>query len=209
MQAIKSGAFDYVQKPFSPDTLRHKLTRGLEWREAEQRRARLEGTQEVLSGARDHHTRHPPDSAFEGMIGSSPAMLKLFKMIERVAKSDVSVAISGESGTGKELVASAIHQRSSRARGPLIKINCGAIPENLIESELFGHEKGAFTGAIKRTLGRFELADGGTLFLDEIGELPLNMQVKLLRVLQENTIDRVGGDHPINIDVRVVSATNR
>ncbi|MBX2812159.1 MAG: sigma-54 dependent transcriptional regulator [Myxococcales bacterium] len=209
VDAIKLGAFDYVQKPFSPDTLRHKLLRGLEWRQSHHRRARLEGTQEVLSQTRDRSHHRNPSDAFEGMIGMSPPMQKLFGTLERIAQSGASVAISGESGTGKELVASALHNRSPRRHGPLIKVNCGAIPENLLESELFGHEKGAFTGAIKRKLGRFELADGGTIFLDEIGELPLGMQVKLLRVLQEKVVDRVGGERPTKIDVRVVSATNR
>lgn len=209
VQAIKLGAFDYVQKPFSPDTLRHKVERALEWRADQLSKARLEATQEVLSGARDRPHRHEPDEAFEGMIGRSSGMQKVFRMIEKVARSDTAVAIGGESGTGKELVATAIHRLSPRAAGPLIKVNCGAIPESLIESELFGHEKGAFTGAIKRKLGRFELADGGTIFLDEVGELPLSMQVKLLRVLQEKMVDRVGGERPIPVDVRILSATNR
>ncbi|MEO1228802.1 MAG: sigma-54 dependent transcriptional regulator [Myxococcota bacterium] len=209
VEAIKKGAHDYVQKPFSPDNLRHRLNRALEWREDRRTRTRLEATQEVLSGARDFPRRHDPEGAFEGMIGSSPAMQKIFKMIEKVARGDTAVAVGGESGTGKELVATAIHRRSPRAEGPLIKVNCGAIPESLMESELFGHERGAFTGAVKRKLGRFELADGGTIFLDEIAELPLSMQVKLLRVLQEKVVDRVGGEQPVPIDVRIISATNR
>ena len=209
VEAIKRGAFDYIQKPFSPDTLRLKLVRGLEWRENFRRQARLQGTQEVLSGARDRPQRGEASNAFEGMLGQSPAMKKVFKIVERVAPGDSAVAINGASGTGKELVASAVHNLSTRAEGPLIKVNCGAIPENLLESELFGHERGAFTGAIKRKLGRFELADGGTIFLDEIGELPLNMQVKLLRVLQEKVIDRVGGERSVPVDVRVISATNK
>ena len=207
VEAMKLGAFHYVQKPFSPDTLRIQTQRALDWRDDQRRRARLEATHHLLSGARD--LLDPDDAIFEGMVGRSPAMQRIFRMIERVAPSDTAVAISGESGTGKELVATAIHRRSPRAEGPLIKVNCGAIPESLIESELFGHEKGAFTGAVKRKLGRFELADGGTLFLDEIGELPHSMQVKLLRVLQEQTLDRVGGERPVSIDVRIISATNR
>ena len=209
VEAIKLGAFDYIEKPFSTDTLRIKVNRALEWHALQKQNARLEATNEVLSGARDAPSEEAPSNMFEGMLGGAAAMKKLFDRIERVAASDTNVHVSGESGTGKELVATAIHARSVRKNGPLIKVNCGAIPENLIESELFGHEKGAFTGAIKRKLGRFELADGGTLFLDEVGELPLSMQVKLLRALQEGEIDRVGAERPIKIDVRVVSATNR
>ncbi len=209
VEAIKLGAFDYIEKPFSTDTLRIKVSRALEWHALQQQNARLAATNQVLSGARDPSPNLDAPDRFEGMIGISSPMTALFRRIERVAASDTSVLVSGESGTGKELVASAIHSRSSRKGGPLIKVNCGAIPETLIESELFGHEKGAFTGAIKRKLGRFELADGGTLFLDEIGELPLSMQVKLLRALQEREFDRVGGERPIKVDVRVISATNR
>src|ERR1700745_1230475 len=135
-------------------------------------------------------------------------MRRVFGVIERVAPTDTSVAIYGESGTGKELVARAIHQRSRRAQGPFIKVNCGALAETLLESELFGHEKGAFTGAIKRKLGRFELADGGTLFLDEIGDISPAMQAKLLRVLQERAFERVGGTDTLTVDVRVIAATN-
>ena len=207
--AIKGGAFDYVQKPFSPAVLRHKVERALEWRRDRQRLSRLEATQEVLSGRRDRAPEPVEGDAFEGMVGQSPAMQRVVRMIRKVAPSDTSVALCGESGTGKELAASAIHHLSARSEGPLIKVNCGAIPETLMESELFGHEKGAFTGAIKRKLGRFELADGGTIFLDEVGELPLSMQVKLLRVLQERTVDRVGGERPVAVDVRVISATNK
>jgi two-component system response regulator HydG len=136
-------------------------------------------------------------------------MRKVFAIVERVAPTDTSVAIYGESGTGKELVARAIHQRSRRAQGPFIKVNCGALAETLLESEMFGHEKGAFTGAIKRKLGRFELADGGTLFLDEIGDVSPAMQTKLLRVLQEREFERVGGEASVKVDVRVLSATNK
>ena len=206
VHAIKHGAFDYIQKPFSNDVLRHKTNQALEWRTLRRQAARLEATAEVLGGARDHQ---PSDGTFMGIVGQSPAMLKIYETIEKVAANNAAVAIHGESGTGKELVAAAIHKLSPRTKGPFIKVNCGAIPDNLIESELFGHEKGAFTGAVKQKLGRFELADGGTILLDEIGELPLNMQVKLLRVLQERVVDRVGGEHPIPIDVRIISATNR
>ncbi len=209
VEAIKRGAFDYVEKPFSTDTLRIKVNRALEWHALERRNARLQATNEVLSGARDQAAVEDDTGLFEGMLGTGKAMTSLFQRIEKVAASETNVHVSGESGTGKELVAAAVHARSGRSKGPLIKVNCGAIPETLIESELFGHEKGAFTGAIKRKLGRFELADGGTVFLDEIGELPLPMQVKLLRVLQEGELDRVGGERSVRIDVRIVSATNR
>ena len=208
VEAIKLGAFDYIEKPFSTDTLRIKVNRALEWHALQQANARLAATNEVLAGFRDPAPEEA-EHRFEGMIGTGNAMANLFRRIERVAASDTNVHVSGESGTGKELVATAIHTRSPRKDGPLIKVNCGAIPETLIESELFGHEKGAFTGAIKRKLGRFELADGGTLLLDEVGELPLSMQVKLLRALQEKEFDRVGGERPIKVNVRVISATNR
>ncbi len=206
--AMRLGAFDYLQKPFSPDTLRHKLERALEWRKDQREKARLEGTRDVLSGARDF-SAESDEQSFEGMVGMGAAMQKIFRLIDKLARSDSAVAIAGESGTGKELVAAALHRRSRRAAGPLIKVNCGAIPETLLESELFGHERGAFTGAVKRKLGRFELADGGTIFLDEVGEIPVSMQVKLLRVLQEKVIDRVGGERPVPVDVRVISATHR
>ncbi len=209
VKAIKMGAFDYVEKPFSTDSLRIKVNRALEWKALQDTNARLEGANEVLSGARDRQAQAEAEGQYEGIVGESAPMLKLFEKIEKLGPSGTNVHVSGESGTGKELVAMAIHQRSPRANGPMIKVNCGAIPENLLESELFGHEKGSFTGAIKRKLGRFELANGGTLFLDEVAELPQSMQVKLLRALQEKEIDRVGGERPIKIDVRVISATNR
>jgi len=138
----------------------------------------------------------------------SPAMQKLFTLIRKVSCNDYPVLVSGESGTGKEMVAHAIHELSSRSSKPFVIINCGAIPENLLESELFGHEKGAFTGAAARKIGKFELADGGTLFLDEIGELPLALQVKILRCLQEGTIERIGGNKTLSLDVRIIAATN-
>jgi DNA-binding NtrC family response regulator len=146
---------------------------------------------------------------FEGLVGVSPAMKKLYKLINRVAQSDVTVLITGESGTGKELVAQAIHRRSNRRDKPFVPINCGAIPEELLESEFFGHEKGAFSGAIRTKIGRFELANGGTIFLDEIGEMKLPLQVKLLRFLQEHKFERVGGLKTIEVDVRVIAATNK
>ena len=143
------------------------------------------------------------------MVGRSDAMRQVFRTIERIAKAEATVLVTGESGTGKELAARAIHDLSPRAAGPFVAINCGAIPSELIESELFGHEKGAFTGATERRAGRFEAADGGTLFLDEIGELDLAMQVKLLRAIQERTFERVGSSKPMSVDVRIVTATNR
>ncbi|MDP1798747.1 MAG: sigma 54-interacting transcriptional regulator, partial [Planctomycetaceae bacterium] len=146
---------------------------------------------------------------FKEIIGRSPAIQSVLTNVRRVAATDASVLIRGETGTGKELIARAIHSASQRRDKPLIKINCAALPEGLVESELFGHEKGAFTGAIAKRLGRFELADGGTIFLDEIGEIPLDIQAKLLRVLQEREFDRVGGKTPIKVDVRVIAATNR
>lgn len=168
---------------------------------------------QVLEGVRQYRQQHkqPQRSPelFRSLVGQSPAILQVRDLIERVAQSDATVLILGESGTGKEVVARNIHYASPRRKGPFVPINCGAIPENLLESELFGHEKGAFTGAISTRRGRFELAEGGTLFLDEIGDMPLSMQVKLLRVLQERTFERVGGNKTINVDVRIVAATHR
>ncbi|MCU1283372.1 MAG: Response regulator of zinc sigma-54-dependent two-component system, partial [bacterium] len=149
------------------------------------------------------------NTRFADLIGSGDKMAVVRRTVEKIAASDTTVYISGESGTGKELIARAIHRHSKRANGPFIKVNCGALTETLLESELFGHERGAFTGAIKQKLGRFELADGGTLFLDEVGDIPPSMQVKLLRALQEQEFERVGGEAPIKVDVRVVSATNK
>ena len=146
---------------------------------------------------------------FDEIVGQSPALLDVLEKVNRVAKTDASVLITGETGTGKELIARAIHSASHRHDKPLIKLNCAALPGGLVESELFGHEKGAFSGAISRRVGRFELAHGGTIFLDEIGEVPIEVQVKLLRVLQEREFERVGGAEPIKVDVRVIAATNR
>ncbi|MCB9674337.1 MAG: sigma-54-dependent Fis family transcriptional regulator [Alphaproteobacteria bacterium] len=188
--ALKKGAFDYVTKPFDRDDLHAIITKALATEAANAKRLAPEPGEEL------------------GMVGRTPAMQEVYARIEKVAPSPTTVLITGESGTGKELVARALHARSDRASGPFIQVNCGAIPENLFESELFGYEKGAFTGAVGSKPGRFELADGGTLFLDEVGELPLDMQVKLLRALQEGVIDRVGGIRPLTVDVRVVAATN-
>ncbi|MEK7761792.1 MAG: sigma-54 factor interaction domain-containing protein, partial [Nitrospirota bacterium] len=148
-------------------------------------------------------------SMFEEIVGSSEVIRTILTQVAKVAPSDSTVLVLGETGTGKELIARAIHKRSKRSSRAFITVNCAAIPASLIASELFGHEKGAFTGAIQRRLGRFELADGGTLFLDEIGDLPAETQIALLRVLQENEIERVGGSQPISVDVRVLAATNR
>src|SRR5262249_5182145 len=143
------------------------------------------------------------------ILGQSPALLDVLEKVNRVAKTDATVLITGETGTGKELIARAIHSAGPRHDKPLIKVNCAALPGGLVESELFGHEKGAFSGAVSRRVGRFELANGGTIFLDEVGEVPLDVQVKLLRVLQEREFERVGGTNPIKVDVRVIAATNR
>jgi formate hydrogenlyase transcriptional activator len=148
-------------------------------------------------------------SMFEEIVGSSKPIRQLLKQVEKVAPSDSTVLILGETGTGKELIARALHRRSKRVNRPFIRVNCAAIPQSLIASELFGHEKGAFTGALQRRIGRFEAANGGTLFLDEIGELPMETQIALLRVLQEKEFERVGSNHPISVDVRVIAATNR
>jgi len=207
VDAMKTGAQDYIEKPVSTDKLRVRVDKALEWRTMRTAAERLEATTHVLSGARDHDEEDP--GSFEGIIGASAPMQRLFRAIDKIARADTNVHIAGESGTGKELVATALHRRSTRVAGPLIKVNCGAIPETLLESELFGHEKGAFTGADARRVGRFEAAEGGTIFLDEIGDMPLETQAKVLRVLQERTLERVGGNTPIPIDVRVVAATHR
>jgi len=203
VEAMRLGAFDFLQKPFAPEVVRLKLERGLELRRERLARERAEADAAALRA--DAAARY----SFGEIVGETPSMRAVFQTIERVAPTDASVYIHGESGTGKELVARAIHERSKRAGGPFVKVNCGALAETLLESELFGHEKGAFTGAIKRKLGRFELADKGTLFLDEIGDVSPAVQVKLLRVLQERQFERVGGEDTVTVDVRVVSATHR
>jgi two-component system NtrC family response regulator len=194
IEAIGQGAYDFFSKPVKVEDLKIVLGRAIHVQNLERER-------------RDLFEKDRFD-AFEGMIGSSPQMQAVFTTISKVSNTDAPVLISGESGTGKELVARAIHRRSSRNSGPFIAINCGAIPENLLESELFGHEKGAFTGAHAQRQGRVEMAQGGTLFLDEIGELSAALQVKLLRFLQEREIERVGGRTLIRIDTRVLAATN-
>jgi len=190
VEAIKHGAFDYITKPFDRDELHGVIAKAL--------------TVEHLNTRRFHPE---PGGRFK-IVGDTPAMRELYQLVEKVAPSPTTVLITGESGTGKELVARALHAHSDRRDAPFIQINCGAIPENLFEAELFGYERGAFTGAVSSKPGRFELADGGTLFLDEVGELPRDMQVKILRALQERHIDRVGGLKPIEVNVRVIAATN-
>ncbi len=189
---MRKGAADYILKPFDMDDLVIRIRRLLD---KQILRARCASLSEGLVSSR--------------IIGSSAATVRVKEMINKVAATSASVLISGESGTGKELVAAAIHNQSLRADGPYIKINCAAIPDTLIESELFGHEKGSFTGAHARKIGKFELADRGTILLDEIGEMPLSLQAKLLRVLQEKEIERVGGKQPVAVDVRVMCATAR
>src|SRR5215472_4776852 len=164
----------------------------------------MQAVQRALSGDQDRAERR-----FEQIIGASPALEAVLQQVERVAPTDATVLILGETGTGKELIARAIHDRNARSRRPLVKVNCGAISAGLVESELFGHVKGAFTGALDKRTGRFELADGGTLFLDEVGALPLETQVKLLRVLQEGEFEPVGSNRTVRVDVRIIAATNR
>jgi two-component system NtrC family response regulator len=197
LRAIQIGAYDYFLKPADIDSLRIILARAFHLSDLEDENRRL------LSSL--NHDR----SGVPGIIGQCPGMQDVFATIHKVAASDAPVFVCGESGTGKELVARAIHDLSARSTAPFIPINCGAIPENLLESELFGHEKGAFSGAVARVRGKFEYAHKGTLFLDEMGELPAALQVKLLRFLQEKTIQRVGGRENIAADTRIVSATNR
>ena len=193
VEAMRLGAFDFLQKPFAPEVVRLKVERALELRGERRARERAEAESAALREDAAAPYR------FAEIIGQTPAMRAVFQTIEKVAPTDASVYVYGESGTGKELVARAIHARSRRAAGPFIKVNCGALTETLLESELFGHERGAFTGAIKRKLGRFELADKGTLFLDEIGDVTPALQLKLLRVLQEQEFERVGGEETIKV----------
>jgi len=193
--AMKLGAYDYIVKPFDIKELLALIGKALEKRRLEQENIYLKTELEKTAG-------------FEKIIGSSKLIKEVFTTIKNVAKSDSTILITGESGTGKELVARAIHNQSNRAKKLFVPVNCAAIPDNLLESELFGYERGAFTGALERKLGKFELADGGTIFLDEISLMPLPMQAKLLRVLQEHVIDRVGGTKPIEINVRVIAASN-
>ncbi|MBI4635652.1 MAG: sigma-54-dependent Fis family transcriptional regulator [Candidatus Rokubacteria bacterium] len=194
--AIKSGATDYLPKPLNLDELLHRIG------QVRDRQRLLGENRELREALRERHR-------VEGIIGESGRMQEVLSLVRRVAGSDATVLIRGESGTGKELIAKAIHYASPRAGGPLVRVNCAALPETLLESELFGHEKGAFTGAHAARRGRFEAAHGGSLFLDEIGDLPLHLQVKLLRVLQEREIERLGSSRPIPVDVRLLAATHR
>jgi len=195
VRAMQAGASEYLVKPFDIETLQAVVARTLE------RQALMKEVLYLRSEVEGYH-------AFVDIVGRDENMLEIFELIERVADSDATVLITGESGTGKELIARAIHQQSHRVQKPFVAVNCTAIPEQLIESELFGHERGAFTGAVQRRIGKFELAHGGTLLLDEIGSMRLDMQTKLLRALQEREIERIGGERTIKVDVRIVAATN-
>jgi DNA-binding NtrC family response regulator len=199
IEAMKLGAYDYITKPFDLDEVLFTVSRAF--------------TQQALVAQVQALATVPPgessDAADEDLVGRTPAMLQVFKTIGRVASAQEPVLILGESGTGKELVASAIHRNSDRAGQPFIKVNCAALSPTLLESELFGHERGAFTGAVARRVGRFEQANGGTLFLDEIGDMDIDLQAKLLRVLQSGQFERVGSNEMLQVDVRVIAATNR
>ncbi|HXY54229.1 MAG TPA: sigma-54 dependent transcriptional regulator [Nitrospirota bacterium] len=196
VEAMKRGAFDYVTKPFNRDELRLALNKALRMRRLEKENVELRA--EITDRYR-----------FQSIVGNSQKIKEVLEIAGRVAASEASVLITGESGTGKELLAKGIHYNSPRADGPFVAVNCAAIPEHLIESELFGHVRGAFTGAVKDREGRFELATGGTLFLDEIGDLRVELQAKILRALQERQVDRVGGKHPVPVDVRIIASTNK
>jgi len=196
VQAMKEGAFDYITKPLNLDELRLIIDKALE------KRRLLNENVYLKKQLRDKFE-------FANIIGNSPAMQKVFNRMKRIIKTDSTVLIMGESGTGKEIVAKAIHFNGHRKDKPFIAVHCGAIPENLLESELFGHTKGAFTGAVRDKIGKFEAADQGTIFLDEIGTMPMHLQTKLLRVLQEQEVERIGSNRSIKLDVRVVSATNQ
>lgn len=194
VNAMKKGALDHIQKPFDNQDLKRAVARGVEKRQLVKSIRRLETELGNLWG---------------NIIGESDAMKRVFSIMKRVSDTPTTVLVTGESGTGKELIARGLHKASSRASAPFVSINCAAIPETLLESELFGHEKGSFTGAVGLKEGKFEYADGGTLFLDEVGEMPLSIQVKLLRVLQEQEFQRVGGNREIKVDVRLIAATNK
>jgi len=196
VEAMKLGAFDYVMKPFSADEIELVLKRAFDHKQLTLENRRLRS--EVIGRYR-----------FDNIVGKSPQMQKIFELVEAVADTKATILITGESGTGKELIAKAIHYNSSRRERPFIRINCAALPEGLVESELFGHEKGSFTGAIRQSRGRFELADKGTLLLDEVSEISLHLQAKLLRVLQEKEFERVGSGIPIQVDVRIIATSNR
>jgi two-component system response regulator HydG len=201
VEAMKLGAVDFITKPFDTSEFKVKVEKALETRALKRERDAFKAQAEYLREEVEHH--------FGEIVGRSGSMRGIYESIRKVAEATSSVYIYGESGTGKELIARAIHRESARREGPFVKVNCSALAEGLLESELFGHEKGAFTGAIRERKGRFELAHEGTLFLDEISDIPLSTQVKLLRVLQEKEFERVGGERTITVDVRIISATNR
>ncbi len=222
--AMERGAIDFIVKPFLPDELWLKVNKRLDYRtKLQEVQAKLQEAQSLRQEAeaklrdwehlfeQNRYLREEIDSRynFGEIVGQSPPIQAVREQVRKVASSSSSVLIYGESGTGKELVARAIHYQSRRSKGPFVKVNCGALPTGLVESELFGHERGAFTSAVRSKKGKFELAEGGTIFLDEIGDIPLETQVRLLRVLQEKQFDRVGGEQPLDVDVRVVGATNR
>lgn len=201
VEAMHQGAADFMTKPFSNEELRVRVKKIFNHIAQQNKLQKLEQANQYLN--------EELSRAFPEIIGKSKAMQDVFVLIDKIASGDSTILIEGESGTGKELVARAIHRKSERTEMPFIRVNCGALNDNLLESELFGHEKGSFTGAIKQRKGRFELAEGGTLFLDEIGDISATMQVKLLRVLQEKEFERVGGEQTIKCNVRVISATNK
>lgn len=196
VDAMRSGAFDYITKPFNLATVSFAVKRGVGVSKLEK---------ENIDLKRQLKTRY----GFENIIGDSAVMQHIYSLVDKVAPTDSTVLILGESGTGKELIANIIHYNSERSSKPVVTVNCSAIPHELLESELFGHEKGAFTGAVSTKLGKFEIADNGTIFLDEIGDMSLSLQVKLLRVLQEKAFERVGGTKTIKVDIRIIAATNR
>jgi len=196
VDAMKKGAYDYILKPCSPDEIEVVVKRGLD-----HRRLSMENRQLKAQIKQKY--------SFQNIVGQNKQLLDIFDLIQTASQSKATILLTGESGTGKELVAKAIHYNSPRKDQPFIRVNCAALPENLIESELFGHEKGAFTGAIRQTKGRFELADGGSLLLDEISEMPYPLQAKLLRVLQESEFERVGSGVPVKVDVRIIATSNR
>lgn len=196
VKAIKLGAFDYIQKPFSIPEIEVKVKMAIEHKRLREETDTLRGDRNIIYSE-------------ENFIGESEEIKEVFEIVKKIAPSNSSVLLTGETGTGKELIAGAIHFNSFRAKGPFVKVNCAALPENLLESELFGHEKGAFTGAERRRIGRFEEANGGTIFLDEIGDMSLTTQAKVLRVLQEKEFQRLGSNETVRTDVRIISATNK
>jgi two-component system, NtrC family, response regulator AtoC len=196
IRAMELGAFDYITKPFELDKISHSVKRVLDYQDLT---AEVEVLRDEISSL----------VQTERIVGNSPAMQEVYKTIGKVAKADATVLITGESGTGKELVAEALHFNSNRRSGPMVKVSCAALPETLLEAELFGHEKGSFTGAMTQRRGRFEMADKGTIFLDQIGEMTVPTQTKLLRVLQERKIERIGSNLPIKVDIRIIVATNK